>query len=340
MKINTSYLPDDSFPEKTDEYFINGILAGNRYILSEAITLVESTQQDKRTRAIKILKAIRGLEPRSMRIAITGSPGAGKSTFLDTFGTMLTGLGHKVAVLAIDPSSQLSRGSILGDKTRMEKLSRDPLAFIRPTAAGQILGGIASGTKEVIDLCEAAGYEIIFVETVGVGQSETDIAHLTDLFCLLILPGAGDDIQGIKRGITEMADLVLINKSDGDRIMLAKETAKYFTMGLKLLHGRPSGIQTKVLTCSALTGSGLDKIWKEIRQTFEIMWENGWYLAHRQEQELLWFDRMHRQMILHHFLQKHSAFSYIENLRSDVINKKIPIYEALSQLIDSIKQLG
>ena len=340
MKINTTYHLEDSFPEKTDEYFINGILQGNRFILSEAITMVESTQQEKRNRALKILKAIQSLESKSMRIGITGSPGAGKSTFLDTFGTMLTGLGHKVAVLAIDPSSKLSRGSILGDKTRMEKLSRDPMAFIRPTAAGQILGGIASGTKEVIDLCEAAGYEIIFVETVGVGQSETDIVHLTDLFCLLILPGAGDDIQGIKRGITEMADLVLINKADGDRVLLAKETAKYYSMGLKLLHGRQSGIQTKVLTCSALTGKGLDIIWKEIMHTFEVMKESGWYLTQRQEQELLWFDQMHKQMILHHFLQKHSAYNYIENLRSDVINKKIPIYEALSQLTDSIKQLG
>ena len=273
------------------EELLTALKAGDRSALSRAITLVESDLERHREQANRLVDAAGGSAGHSIRIGITGSPGVGKSSFIEALGRWLIERGHRVAVLAIDPSSPVSHGSILGDKTRMQELSRLPGAFVRPSPAGSELGGVARRTRETMLLCEAAGYDVILVETVGVGQSETTVRSLVDCFLLLLLPGAGDELQGIKRGIVEMADLVAINKADGDRLRLAKETKRAYRDSLHLFPAAASTWTPRVLLCSALEGTGLEEVWQNISDYRKMTEENGFFARQRQEQNIHWLRR-------------------------------------------------
>lgn len=267
---------------------IDGILNKNITALSRAITLVESENSNHLEYAKTIIKGCLPHANKSIRIGITGVPGVGKSTFIETFGTYLTSLGKHVAVLAIDPTSSITKGSILGDKTRMEDLVKDKNAFIRPSASGKSLGGVARKTRETIILCEAAGFDIILVETVGVGQSETSVHSMVDFFLLLKIAGAGDELQGIKRGIIEMADTIAINKADGDNLKQAKLAMVEFNRALQLYPAKPSNWQPKVTLCSALNNEGINTIWTIILEYFEVTSKNNYFSQKRSEQNKFW----------------------------------------------------
>ncbi|MCR9221616.1 MAG: methylmalonyl Co-A mutase-associated GTPase MeaB [Alphaproteobacteria bacterium] len=248
------------------------LTAGDRRALAKAITLVESGRDDHRTVAEDLLARIMPQTGRSLRVGLSGVPGVGKSTFIEAFGGHVTALGHRLAVLAVDPSSKRSGGSILGDKTRMEELARNPAAFIRPSPAGETLGGVARRTRESLLLCEAAGFDVILVETVGVGQSETAVAEMTDLFVLMLLPGGGDELQGLKKGIVEMADLLLVNKADGALEREARRAAAEYHGALNLLGGGPSQRwKPSVQTCSAATGKGIPEAWEAMERFRDAM---------------------------------------------------------------------
>ena len=267
---------------------VNGILAENRTALSRAITLVESTNPQHLKKANEIIQKCLPYANTSVRIGITGVPGVGKSTFIETFGTFLTSQGKKIAVLAVDPSSSLSRGSILGDKTRMEDLVKDDNAFIRPSPSGTSLGGVARKSRETIILCEAAGFDTILIETVGVGQSETAVHSMVDFFLLLKLAGAGDELQGIKRGIMEMADAIVINKADGDNLKSAKIAKVQFNRALHLYPPKESGWQPKVLLASALHNEGIPEVWKLINDYLSLAKETHFFDHNRKEQNKFW----------------------------------------------------
>jgi LAO/AO transport system kinase len=275
------------------------IRAGDRRALARAITLVESARPDHRAEALALLDALRP-GPQALRIGLSGTPGVGKSTFIESFGLMLTGQGLKVAVLAVDPSSARSGGSILGDKTRMERLSRDPLAFIRPSPSQSQLGGVARRTREAVALCEAAGFDVVLIETVGVGQSETVVAELSDLFLLLLAPAGGDELQGVKRGIMEMADLILVNKADGDLKPAAMRTVADYAGALHLLRRRPQDPKgfPKALPVSALAVEGLAQAWDEMRTLIAWRKENGHWDRTRAAQARHWFEAEVRDGLL------------------------------------------
>lgn len=264
-----------------------GIKLGNRVSLSRAITLAESSLEEHQKLAHQLIQELISLTGNSKRIAITGVPGVGKSTFIESFGKLLTQNGHKVAVLAIDPSSSLSGGSILGDKTRMEDLARNPSAFIRPSATGGHLGGVASRTYEAMLLCEAAGFDIILIETVGVGQSETLVNDITDIFIFLQIPGAGDELQGIKRGIMEMTDVIFVNKVDDFGIDKAKDVKVTLARSLQFLPQKPSGWKRKVLLGSGLNSKGLAEVWESVQGYFDTVQSNGYFTENRKRQDEL-----------------------------------------------------
>ena len=265
--------------------------AGERRALARAITLVESGRKDHRAQAAELLEVL-GQNKQALRIGLSGTPGVGKSTFIESFGCMLTGQGLKVAVLAVDPSSARSGGSILGDKTRMERLSRDPNAFIRPSPSQSALGGVARRTRDAIALCEAAGFDVVLIETVGVGQSETMVADMTDLFVLLLAPAGGDELQGVKRGIMEMADLILVNKADGDLKATATRTCADYAGALRLLRKRPQDPADfpKAMTVSALEEEGLQTAWEELKALANWRREEGHHDARRADQSRKWFE--------------------------------------------------
>lgn len=268
------------------------IIAGERRALARAITLIESARADHRAQATALLEAVKGAGRQALRIGLSGTPGVGKSTFIEAFGMMLTGQGLRVAVLAVDPSSTRSGGSILGDKTRMEMLSRDPNAFIRPSPSQTTLGGVARRSREAVMLCEAAGYDVVLVETVGVGQSETMVAEMADLFVLLLAPAGGDELQGVKRGIMEIADIILVNKADGDLLPAATRTCADYTGALRLLRKRnsdPEGFP-KAMLVSAVTGEGLESAWGEMRALLAWRKDSGYWDANRIKQARRWFE--------------------------------------------------
>ncbi|MFD0862526.1 methylmalonyl Co-A mutase-associated GTPase MeaB [Sungkyunkwania multivorans] len=274
--------------QPTVSALVKGILANDKTALSRAITLVESTNSKHTEKANTIINQCLPHANKSVRIGITGVPGVGKSTFIETFGSFLTTKGKKVAVLAVDPSSSLTKGSILGDKTRMEALVKDENAFIRPSPSGESLGGVARKTRESIILCEAAGFDTILIETVGVGQSETAVHSMVDFFLLLKLAGAGDQLQGIKRGIIEMADAIVINKADGDNLKAAKIARTEFKRALHLYPTKESGWQPEVTTCSAINNEGIPEIWEMISNYMEITSDNGHFQKKRKEQNKFW----------------------------------------------------
>ncbi|WP_413865342.1 methylmalonyl Co-A mutase-associated GTPase MeaB [Albidovulum sp.] len=275
------------------------VAAGDRRALARAITLVESARADHRAQAVELLEAL-GTGRQALRIGLSGTPGVGKSSFIEAFGTMLTGQGLRVAVLAVDPSSARSGGSILGDKTRMERLSRDPRAFIRPSPSQAQMGGVARRTREAVALCEAAGFDVVLIETVGVGQSEVMVAEMADLFILLLAPAGGDELQGVKRGIMEMADLILVNKTDGELTAAARRTRADYAGALRLLRKRPQDPEgfPKALCVSAVEETGLAEAWEEMQALAAWRRESGHFAARRAEQARHWFEEEVRQGLL------------------------------------------
>ena len=276
------------------------ILTGDRRALARAITLVESRRADHRAQATALLDQLAKHQRQALRIGLSGTPGVGKSTFIESFGLMLTGQGLRVAVLAVDPSSARSGGSILGDKTRMEQLSRNPNAFIRPSPSQTHLGGVARRTREAVTLCEAAGFDVVLIETVGVGQSETVVGEMSDLFVLLLAPAGGDELQGVKRGIMEMADLILVNKADGDLKPAATRTCADYAGALRLLRKRPQDPAgfPKAMLVSSLDQSGLSTAWDEMQTLTTWRRENGHWDTRRADQARFWFNEELRQALL------------------------------------------
>ncbi len=290
--------PQETTSEDAVEYFIEGIKNSNRTILSEALTLIESTTKDPAF-ILQLLDGVYVTSKNTLRIGISGSPGAGKSTFINALGAHLVEQGKKVAVLTVDPSSEITKGSILGDKTRMYQLIQNPHVYIRPTPSSNFLGGVASTTKESILLCEAAGYDIILIETVGVGQSETLVKNMVDLFCLILLPGAGDELQGIKKGIVEMSDLFIINKADGDRELLAKESRKFYRNAIHI--GAASANEDKdVLICSSLEQKGIAEIWNAITKISQNKRANKTFDYNREEQNQNWLRQKKEAITVQH----------------------------------------
>lgn len=318
-----------------DEY-VKGIEEGNTTILSKAITLVESQLPAHREIARQIIAKCQHISARksSMRIGITGVPGAGKSTFIEAFGKYLTAGGHKLAVLAIDPSSERSKGSILGDKTRMETLCNDPNAFIRPSPSAGSLGGVARKTRETILLCEAAGYDVIFIETVGVGQSETAVHSMSDFFLLLMLSGAGDDLQGIKRGIMEMSDLIAITKADGNNIEKANMAKALYANALHLFPPTESGWVPTAVTSSAVTGEGLEEILKLIEQYFALVKENGYYLHKRRQQARYWMYESINEALREDFYENPLIEKKLKEYESAVLDGSMDSFMAAGELME------
>jgi len=315
------------------EEYLSGILSSDVTILSQAITLIESSRAEHRELARTLVEQCQSVAKESMRIGITGVPGAGKSTFIETFGKLFTSEGHKLAVLAIDPSSEKSRGSILGDKTRMESLSTDKNAFIRPSPSGGSLGGVARKTRESIVLCEAAGYDVIFIETVGVGQSETAVHSMSDFFLLLMLSGAGDELQGIKRGIMEMSDLIAITKADGNNIEKAFLAKALYSNALNLFPPTESGWIPTALTSSAVTGKGLDEVKKKISDYFNLVRENGYYYKRREEQSRFWMYEAINEEIKHSFYENPEIKAKLKEYENLVIQGKKGSFTAASELL-------
>jgi LAO/AO transport system kinase len=275
-----------------------GVLDGDRGMLSRAITLVESNRADHRERAQELLVELLPRSGGGERVGITGVPGVGKSTFIDQLGTDLTEAGHRVAVLAVDPSSTRTGGSILGDKTRMAKLSVDPAAFIRPSPTSGTLGGVARATRETIVLMEAAGYDVVLVETVGVGQSEVAVANMVDCFLFLTLARTGDQLQGIKKGVLELADVIAVNKADGEHEREARRAARELSGALRMIYGKDAAWTPPVLTCSALHDLGLDTVWQQIRRHRDILDESGELAEKRKQQQVDWTWSMVREQLL------------------------------------------
>ena len=269
-----------------------GIRAGDRAVLARAITLIESKRADHRGQAHHLVQELLPATGKAVRLGITGAPGAGKSTTIDALGTYLTGKGHKVAVLAVDPSSTRSGGSILGDKTRMPRLASDPQAFVRPSPSSGTLGGVAAKTRETMLVCEAAGYDVVMVETVGIGQSETAVADMTDFFLVLMLPGAGDELQGLKKGIVELADMIAVNKADGDNIQRANLAAADYRAALNILAPQSATWSPPVATYSALTGNGIAELWARVVEHKDKMTASGELAARRREQQVKWMWSM------------------------------------------------
>ena len=271
---------------------VRGIRAGDRATLARAITLIESKRGDHRKTAHHLVQELLPLTGKAVRLGITGAPGAGKSTTIDVLGTYLTGKGHKVAVLAVDPSSTRTGGSILGDKTRMAQLAVDPHAFVRPSPSSGTLGGVAAKTRETMLVCEAAGYDVVMVETVGIGQSETAVADMTDFFLVLMLPGAGDELQGLKKGIVELADMIAVNKADGDNIERARRAAADYRAALNILTPQSSTWSPPVITYSALTQNGIDELWAQVLAHKKKMTGSGELETRRREQQVKWMWTM------------------------------------------------
>ncbi|MEL6989443.1 MAG: methylmalonyl Co-A mutase-associated GTPase MeaB, partial [Bacteroidota bacterium] len=283
---------------KNLEYYLQGIKEGNRIILGQAFTLIESKNATQRAMAEEILSKLEFSKNASIRIGISGSPGVGKSTFIENLGKHILKDNVKIAVLAVDPTSVISKGSILGDKTRMAELSIHPNVFIRPSPNAETLGGVTSTTYESILLCEAAGYDIIFVETVGVGQAEVMVHNLVDCFVLLLLPGAGDDLQGIKRGIAELADLIVVHKADGDRLKLAKEIQRAYSNAIHFFAPKEHNIITQVVQASSLDQTGVDEIWEIISEFNEQIHSTDFKSQRRKQQKLSIFQDLLNQKIL------------------------------------------
>lgn len=322
---------------KPNEY-VNGIISGNRVILSRAITLIESKLQADNELAESLIEQLLPRTGKSLRIGITGVPGSGKSTFIESFGKLLTSLGKKVAVLTIDPTSQISKGSILGDKTRMEELANDPDAFIRPSPSGNTLGGVHSRTRETMLLCEACGFDIIIIETVGVGQSEVAIRGIVDFFLLITLSGAGDELQGIKRGIMEMADAIVVNKADGENIKKAQRTKQDYINALHMFPPTASGWIPQVLTSSALYKEGLEEVWEMVEKYESQTKKVGYFLRNRQNQNLQWMKDIIDFQLKYDFYHSASIKQKMGELEKQVSEENMPASTAAKILLKTFRE--
>ena len=318
----------------TSTELVQGILDGNKQILAKAITLLESSHSDHIKLASEVVHQCLPKSGNSIRIGITGVPGVGKSTFIESFGSLLTKQGIKIAVLAIDPSSNVNKGSILGDKTRMNDLSVDPLAFVRPSPSSGTLGGVANATRESILLCEASGFEVIIVETVGVGQSEYLVKEMVDFFLLLMLSGAGDEIQGIKRGIMEMADALFVNKADGDNKIHSQKAAQAYSNALHLFPAREDQWIPQTGTCSAISNLDIDKVWKVIQQFKTEQVTNGWFTKRRQQQSKSWLMDQVQFALKDYFFNQPEIKTNMTKIADDVeLGLKTP-YAGAQELMD------
>lgn len=317
------------------DVYVDGVLSGNLALLSQAVTLVESSNPKHQEKAQAIIEKCLPYSGKSIRVGITGVPGAGKSTSIDSFGMHLVEKGHKLAVLAIDPSSELSKGSILGDKTRMEKLSVEKNAFIRPSPSAGSLGGVARKTRESIILCEAAGFDYVFVETVGVGQSEIAVHSMVDFFLLIQLAGTGDELQGIKRGIMEMADGIAINKADGDNIEKAKLAQRHFANALHLFPLPESGWTPEVLTYSGYYGLGIAEIWDMVHRYIDFVKENGYFDKKRNDQSKYWMYETINERLKNDFYNNEQNAKMMKMLEKDVISRQKSPFVAAKEILDS-----
>jgi LAO/AO transport system kinase len=312
----------------------DAVRAGDRRSLARAITLVESTRADHRDEAAALLDELLPATGNATRVGISGAPGAGKSTFIEALGLNLVGGGHEVAVLAVDPSSTRGGGSILGDKTRMEQLSRAPHAYIRPSPSKGTLGGVARRTREAMLVCEAAGFDVVLVETVGVGQSEVAVAGMVDVFLLLLAPGAGDDLQGVKRGIVELADLVVVNKADGALADLARHTAGDYANALHLLRARTDGWAPRVLSCSALLGEGIDEVWAAVEEFMVLARTSGALVERRGEQARDWMWSEVSETLLERLRADPRVRADVNGLEADVVSGRTSPTAAARQLLE------
>ena len=318
----------------TAEEYVNGILNHDPVILSQAITIIESSRPDHQKTGQEIVEKCLPYCGDSVRLGITGIPGVGKSTFIEEFGFYVTSAGRKLAVLAIDPSSERSGGSILGDKTRMEKLSSDPNVFIRPSPSAGSLGGVARKTRETIFLCEAAGFDTLFIETVGVGQSETAVHSMVDFFLLLMLAGSGDELQGIKRGIIEMADAIAITKADGHNIKKSERAKIDFRNALHFYPPTESGWMPRVLTCSAVTHTSLKEIWEMVQEYIEMTLANSWFQTNRKRQSTYWMYKTIEENLKDHFYQNPSVKKKLIKMEDDVLLDKTSSFKAAYQVLE------
>lgn len=331
----TKYKPKNRLSAQA---YIDGVLSGDRVILSRAITIIESNLESDKALAKTVIQAILPASGNSIRVGITGVPGVGKSTFIEAFGKYLITQDHKVAVLSIDPSSQRSKGSILGDKTRMEALSTLESAYIRPSASGETLGGVANKTAESMLLCEAAGYDVILIETVGVGQSETAVHGMTDFFLLLMLAGAGDELQGIKRGIMEMADMLVINKADGDNIKKSEKACQQYQNALHIFPPSESGWETVVTTASSTKNTGIDTVWNTILNYRELVTANGYYIKNRHHQNIRWMYDTINNELKQLFYGSEDIINQLSILEKDVMSSKISPLKAAEHIIEMFKK--
>jgi LAO/AO transport system kinase len=308
-------------------------MGGDRRALARAITLVESSRVEDRAAATKLLDELLPVTGKAARIGISGAPGAGKSTFIEAFGLHLIGEGHRLAVLAVDPSSKRSGGSILGDKTRMEELSRHPVAFVRPSPSGGALGGVARRTREALLVCEAAGFDTILVETVGVGQSETEVDAMVDSFVLLVAPGGGDELQGIKRGITELADVIVVTKADGDLLASARHVAAEYTRALHLLHRKHDEWEPTVVVCSSVTGEGIEDVVTALARHRDTITASGTLQRRRGEQalEALWAEI--RDSLLDRFRREPDVAARLADLERAVLEGRVSPAAAAAELL-------
>ncbi|HEY2060024.1 methylmalonyl Co-A mutase-associated GTPase MeaB [Amycolatopsis sp. NBC_01480] len=323
-------------PRKIDvAAYAKGVLAGDRGTLSKAITLVESQRADHRARAQELLVELLPHAGGAQRVGITGVPGVGKSTFIDQLGTDLTGAGHQVAVLAVDPSSTRTGGSILGDKTRMARLAVDDRAFIRPSPTSGTLGGVARATRETIVLMEAAGFDVVLVETVGVGQSEVAVANMVDCFLFLTLARTGDQLQGIKKGVLELADVIAVNKADGSHEKDAKRAARELSGALRMIYGRDAPWTPPVLTCSALEATGLDQVWAEIGRHRDQLTESGELAARRRQQQVDWTWSMVREQLLDRLTSHPGVKSLVSELERAVRAGELTPTLAAGRILDA-----
>ncbi len=325
---------------QTPESLASELQAGDRRALGRAITLVESSHASDREPANRLLEILTPLSGKAVRVGISGVPGVGKSTFIESLGNLVIDQGHKVAVLAVDPSSALSGGSILGDKTRMETLSRRLEAFIRPSPAGGTLGGVARHTRETLLLVEAAGFDVVIVETVGVGQSETAVADMTDLFLLLLLPGGGDELQGIKRGIVELADLIVVNKADGALLATAERSAADYRNALRFLRPRHAHWEVPVETCSALEGRGVDRVWSLVGQFRDAMTRSGELGANRANQARRWLWSEMAEYLMARLREDPEVRARLQTMEQAVSEGRLAPRVAAQQLVEQLWKDG
>jgi len=330
--------PQPGIPRLSTDEYVKGIVEGDRTILGRAITLIESNAFPHQEQAQEVLKAVMPRTGQSIRVGITGVPGAGKSTFIETLGCQLTAEGHKVAVMAVDPSSSVTKGSILGDKTRMEQLSREPNAFIRPSPSGGTLGGVARKTRETMLIFEAAGFDVLLVETIGVGQSEVTVRSMVDFFLLVMIAGAGDELQGIKKGVIEIADALLINKADGSNVKAANLARAEYERALHYLRPATQGWQTGAFTASAVTGDGIKEIWEVVEAFCRKTRESGAFGNRRRDQARQWLHSMLEERLRDTFYRNPSIKDMLPEIESSVMDGSLPVTKAAWRLLKCFEE--